>query len=149
MMKSMFVVACVCLVAAQATSALQDKEAKTVRVIVFSPQLPATAEGKVAKTIKNGSFTEIEVVEAKPTPVKLTDVSAGKKEKPTQETYHRQKISVSTNKEQYSNVDAYFATPMTKGFKLTNFVERGTFTGKMHTLMSHHYIIYEATIVRP
>ncbi|MBI3821294.1 MAG: hypothetical protein HY289_01295, partial [Planctomycetes bacterium] len=136
--------ACAFVVATQATSGLQEKEPKTVRVIVFSPQVPGTADGKVAKLIKNGTFTAIEVVEAKATAVKVTDITAGKKEKPTQETYQRQKISVTANKEAYNNVDVFFATPMTKGFKLTNFVERGTFTGKLHTLMAHHYIIYEA-----
>ena len=148
-MKCMWVMACALLLAAQANSALQEKEEKTVRVIVFSPQLPGTAEGKIAKAIKDGTFTAIEIVEAKSTPVKLTDVSAGKNEKPIQETYYRQKISVSTKKEQYHNSDVFFSTTMTKGYKLTNFVERGRFSGKMGTAMSHHYVIYEATIVRP
>ena len=149
-MKSMFVVAFALLVAAQANSVAQEKEAKTVRVIVFSPQVPGTDAGKIAKAIKTGAFTEIAVDEPKSTPVKLKK-TAGTGEKPTLETYQRQKISVSlpTKGEKYIIGDVYFPMSMTKGFKLTKFVERGTFTGKMGDLMSHHYIIYEATIIRP
>jgi hypothetical protein len=148
-MRDMFVIACALCVAFQGTSLAQNKDAKTVRVIVFAPQLPGTNEGSVAKAIKNGTFTAVEVIDAKSTPVKVSDIKSGKKEKPMQEAYHRQKISVTTKGEQYTNVDVFFAMSMTKGFKLNNFVERGSFTGKMETLMSHHYIIYEATIIRP
>ena len=147
-MKSMFVVACALLVAAQANSSAQDKDAKTVRVIVLVPQVPGTNAGKVAKAIKTGAFTEIDVAEAKSTAVKLTDVMGGKGEKPALETYQRQKIAVVTKGEKYTNEDVWFPATMTKGVQLTKFVEKGKFQGKMGSTISHHYVIYEATIVR-